>query len=247
MANGVIRLNEGWRMNEGHRMDEPPNPTPVVPPSVHRKRGIIMPGDFVPHQRAAEYLWFKNLSTNVTPEAVKFNAGTGQATAVKAAADSVIPKMDATDAAQEVVDAARIAENNAIAAALQVIRPIVKNWKTLPGWAASGSETVLQLSGSGSEIHPDAYKSTIKLSTAADGGVRVAFVKKGVEGVNIYERVAGTTAWHKAGMANHSPFIDHTPVTQTGVSESREYMVKGVVKDAEVGQGSDIATITVSA
>ena len=30
MANGIIRLNDGWRLNDGHRMDEPPHPILLV-------------------------------------------------------------------------------------------------------------------------------------------------------------------------------------------------------------------------
>jgi hypothetical protein len=247
MAGNIIRLNDGWRMNEGHHMDEPPAITPTPPPVPQNKKGRKIMSDYVPDKRDQRYRWWKNLSSNVTAEAVKFGAPSGDATAVKAQADGVTGKMDATDTAQEAVDAARLSEGDTEAAALQIVRAKVKNWKTLSGWRASGSETTLQLSGSGAAFDPNSYKAALKVSIATDGGVRVDFPKKGVEGVNIYERIAGTTVWHKAGSCNHSPFIDHTPLTQTGVAETREYMDKGVVNDAEIGQASDPAIITVPA
>ncbi len=150
MPNDVIRLDDGWTFDSGQKMDEPPVVTPPVPPPVQRKKGKIMGTDFIPGKRAQRYRFYKNISTNVVAEAVKFGAPAADATAVKAAVDGVTTRMDATDTAQAATEAARQLEGDTEAAALQLLRAKVRNWKTLAGWAASGSEQILQLSGTGS-------------------------------------------------------------------------------------------------
>ena len=127
MPNGVIRLGDGWTFDSGQKMDEPPVVTPPVPPPVHRKRGKTMGSDYVPNKRDSRYRFYKNISGNVVAEAVKFGAPAGDATALKAAVDGVITKMDATDTASEATDAARQLEMDTEAAAQQFLRAKVKN------------------------------------------------------------------------------------------------------------------------
>jgi hypothetical protein len=151
--------------------------------------------------------------------------------------------MDATDTAQDATDAARLLETGAETAGLAQLRAKVKNWKTLPGWAASGSEAVLELAGSSTTFDPATYQTTLKASLVP-GGVRLDFTKKGVESMNLYSRPAGAANWNKVGSCNHSPFTDHTPLAHAGVPEAREYMARGVVNDAEIGQDSSAVNVT---
>lgn len=242
MSGNIIRLNDGWRMNDGHRMDEPPAAiTPTLPTVPPKKKSKTM--DYVPRPRDQRYRWWQNISTNITAEAVKFGAPSGDATAVKAQADGVTGKMDATDAAQEATDAARVSERDTEALALQTVRAKVKNWKTLSGWAASGSEQVLQLSGAGAAFDPAGYKTSLKTSNVP-GGIRVDFTKKGAAAVNIYMRRNGASGWTKIGMDTETPYLDSTPLAQTGVPEVREYMGRGVLHDEEIGQNSDVVSAT---
>jgi hypothetical protein len=239
MPTGVIRLDDGWTFNSGQRMDEPPMVTLPVPPSVHRTKGNkIMSQDYVSPKRDSRYVWYGKLSDNVVAEAVKFGAAAGDATAFKAIVDGIIAKMKATNTAQDAVDSARSLEVAAEKAGLAQLRAKVRNWKTLPGWAASGSEAVLELSGSSTTFDPASYQTKLTASLVP-GGVRLAFVKQGAEGAAFYSRIAGTATWKKIGTCNHSPFIDHTPLAQAGVAESREYMARGLMNDAELPLDSD--------
>ena len=96
----VLGMDEGWCMDEGLFMDQAaPAPAPVTPvPPVHKTKAKHM--DFVPDKRNLRAKWYKNLSTNVVAEAVKMGAPPADATAVKALADGIIAKFEATDAAQ---------------------------------------------------------------------------------------------------------------------------------------------------
>lgn len=247
MANGIIRLNDGWRMNDGHRMDEPPHLIPPVTPPVQprRKGNKIMSQDYIPPKRSDRYLWYKNMSGMVVAEAVKFGGVAGDATAVKTAVDGIVAKMDLTNTAQDAVDAARTLEGNTEKTALALVRAKVASWKTLAGWANSGSADVLEVIGSSTTFDPATYQTTLTVSVVP-GGVQVGFVKKGVEGVAIYSRLFSAATWKKVGSANHSPFIDHTPLAVANVPEQRQYMARGLVNDAEIGVDSGAVSVTVA-
>jgi hypothetical protein len=199
--------------------------------------------DWIPPKRSDRYIWYKNLSGSVVAEAVKFGGVAGDATAMKAQADAIIAKMDATEAAAGALAAAREVEQNLEAANDALIRAKVRNWKTLPGWAASGSEAVLQMKGSAVNFDPNTYKPVLKVTVEADV-VKVGFTKKGVDGVAIYTRLRGTAAWRKLAMDTLSPYFDNSPLAQAGVAEKREYMGRGVLHDQEIGVDSDIVAIT---
>ena len=42
----------------------------------------------------------------------------------------------------------------------------------------------------------------------------------------------------------HSPYDDHTPLAVPGVAEVREYQAFGVLHDQQIGQSSDIVSVT---
>lgn len=238
----VIHTDDGWRFDEGHFFDEPPTVVLSAPTTPEpKKKGKTM--DYIPKQRDARYLWYKNLSTNIVAEAVKMGAPAADGTAAKAAADAIIAKYDATNTADAALTSARQLEKTVEATNLALIRAKVKNWKTLAGFPTSGSEGVLGLRGSDAAFDPVSYKPGFKVSTVV-GGVRIDFVKKGVDGVNIYMRVHGTAAFRKIGMDTESPYTDSTPLAVAGAPEVRDYMLRGVLHDEEIGVNSDVASAT---
>lgn len=194
--------------------------------------------DIVPAKRDARYRWYKNISLNVVGEGVKFNAAPADAAAMKATVDGIMAKMDATETAQKTLGTTRKLEETTEKTGLTQVRIQFKNWKTLAGWAASGSSTVLQVDNNSTPLNPDTYQTHLTASLVP-GGVRLDFTKKGVEAMAFYGRVVGTTVWHKVGTCNHSPFIDNTPLAEAGRSEMREYMARGVVNDTELPLDSD--------
>ena len=55
--------------------------------------------------------------------------------------------------------------------------------------------------------------------------------------------VKGQTAWTFLGRDTVSPYIDTRPLAQPNTPETREYMARGVIADAEVGVDSDIVVL----
>jgi len=199
--------------------------------------------DYVPKQRTGLKEWLENMSDNVVAEAVKFGGVAGDATAAKALADGLLAKFALTDAAATALDGARNIERSTQATALAGLRAYVRNWKTLPGWAGSGSEAVLKVIGGADDFDPATYQPKIDASIDA-GKIRINWKKKGADGIAVYCRLRGSAAWRRIGTDTEPPYFDTAPLAQAGVPEVREYMARGMVGDEEIGQDSDIISIT---
>lgn len=198
--------------------------------------------DYIPTKRAERYLWWKNVRDSIDIEGPKFALAAADITAAKAVATNQCLKMEATDAAEAALDGARTTEKAVTTTNTAAIRGYVRNWKTLPGYPASGSEGVLGLRGSESASDPSTFKSVIKLSL--DGNqIKLEFTKAGVDAVVVYSRLRGTLGWTKLGTDSASPYYDTRPLASPGTPEVREYMVRGQLDDEEVGLDSDIVSI----
>ncbi len=57
-------------------------------------------------------------------------------------------------------------------------------------------------------------------------------------------RLKAQTTWKKLSFDTNSPYDDHTELAVAGGAEVREYRAIGVVNDEEIGQPSDIVSVT---
>jgi hypothetical protein len=123
------------------------------------------------------------------------------------------------------------------------IRALVKTIKASPTKEAT-DEADFKIKPTGS-ARPD--KETYQCEATAKivaGEIRIDWIKRGVDAVNIYGRLRGQSGWTKLGMDTNSPYIDGRPLAQAGVAETREYMLRGLIKDEEIGVDSDVISIT---
>jgi hypothetical protein len=146
-------------------------------------------------------------------------------------------------------DLARDASKNATAAKdaellsySELVRSTVRTIKANPACTPAMLEG-MGIAGSDTPFDPSTYQSTLKAEVFIDH-VTLKFAKKGVDGVNIYTRLQGTTSWFKLSFDSQSPYIDNRPLTVPGVPEVREYMCMGVLKDVQIGQPSNVVVIT---
>ncbi len=91
--------------------------------------------------------------------------------------------------------------------------------------------------------------------------VTIKFTKKGVDGQAIYSKVttgvstlpstpgspapATLSQYTKIAIDFHSPYVDNRALTIAGQPELREYYLRGVLSDAEIGVPSDIIRVIV--
>ena len=113
----------------------------------------------------------------------------------------------------------------------------------LPNWKSSGADAELQSSASSSEFDPSTYKPQFTVEVLG-GLITLKFKKKGVDGVAIYGRLCGALGWTKLGTDTSSPYIDGRPLAVPGEPEFREYMLRGMIDDDEIGLESDVVCLT---
>lgn len=101
----------------------------------------------------------------------------------------------------------------------------------------------LQIVGEADDFNAETYKPEIS-GQVFSGYVRIKFTKKGVDGVKIYVRLKGQTVWRLLSFDTNSPYDDFTALATPGVAEVREYQAFGVIDDVQIGQPSDIASVT---
>jgi len=75
MANGIIRLDQGWCLGEGHRLEQPPNLPAVVSVTKRRRRNtpsntIILMPDFIPSRREDRRTWLQNIRDKAAAQVV---------------------------------------------------------------------------------------------------------------------------------------------------------------------------------
>jgi hypothetical protein len=249
MANGIIRLDEGWRLDEGHRLDQPPNVPALVVPARKRRRSnrnsntIIHMPDYIPTKRELRRAWLQNISSKADAQVVAGGGTAAVATDLKTAADAILAAYDETDAAKTALDGKRAIEGSTEGAQVALIRSIFTTLKVLPNWKSSGADAELQASATGTPMDTGAYKPVITVEIKG-GLITLEFKKKGVDALAIYARLRGTMGWTKIGIDTSSPYIDARPLAVPGVAEVREYMARGMMDDDEVGLESDVVSIT---
>lgn len=243
MADGIIRLDEGWHLDAGWHLDQPPPLPPALPVPVRLKREKgIKHMDYIPKKRAERKDWWTKIRDDGATELAKLNLAAPDIAAAIATATDMVAKMQATDDAEAALNAARTMETAAGVTNEAAIRAAVRNWKTLPPYADSGVEGALNLKGPASGFDPNTFKPTCKLSIVG-GHIRIDFIKSECDSVTVYCRLRGTAAWTKLGLDSRSPYFDTNPLANSAVPETREYMLMGVIDDIEIGLPSDIVSI----
>ena len=106
----------------------------------------------------------------------------------------------------------------------------------------------LRTEPTGTPFDPTAWKADIRfIECTGPAQVRLKLAKAGgaVDANAVYCRRKGQTVWMKVGVFTQSEVFDNTPCAAPGQPEEREYQVRSVIKDVEIGIASDIETVIV--
>ena len=198
--------------------------------------------DFIPTTKSNYYLWLHKLKNEITTQGPIFSLPAGEVTATTAACASQMALADAVVVAAAALKAALQVEADGKKNTNALLRAKINNWKQMPGFTP-GIARELGVVGAAAAFDAHAYKPRFKVRIIA-GEIRLDWTKKGLDAIHIYGRLNGQADWTLLGMHTTSPFIDRRPLAQPGVPETREYMLRGVVQDVEIGLDSDILSIT---
>ena len=197
--------------------------------------------DFVPSSDAELVTWATNVKGKIATEGAELGLTPEDIDDVNSWCDVIIKSINVAEQSKATYESAAADKKVKVANAISKARKFAKDVKRNNSYTvAIGAE--LGIVGKETSFSPSDYKPTLKVASFT-GYVTVKFVKKGVEGVNLFSRKKGEATWQKLGFFAHSPCKDLRPLAVEGQAESREYMCIGVKKDQEVGLQSNIVSV----
>lgn len=200
--------------------------------------------DYIPNTDDALITWLVNLKTKLAGYVATLSITPARAAQINAWIDDLIASIQ--NVAQKKNDwlAASASKQTQMNDSIGGLRGEIAQWKANP--AITDAITAdLQIAGSTGAFDAEGYQASIT-AQAFSGYVRIKFKKLGADGINLYSRIKGQSAWKFVSRDTNSPYDDHTPAATPGTPEVREYQAFGVLNDEQIGQGSDIVSVTVA-
>lgn len=198
--------------------------------------------DFIPPTDGEKVPWLENYKTKLTTLGPTIGVSAGDITATNTSITNYITAFNSLVTkraeAQALTTSVRADERSLFG----TLRTQIGTFKRNSAYTEAIGEE-LQVIGTNGAFDPLTFKPKFK-ATVLPGGVLIDFIKGESSGVNIYCRLKGQTTWKFVARDTNSPYEDFSPLAQPGVPEVREYMLRGVKTDAEIGLMSDIVQVT---
>ncbi len=196
---------------------------------------------YFPKSNAQKVTWLTNFKNKIAIHGSALGLTKEQIESNQDYCDEAISKINAVEVKKTELKAAVKGRNEILKTKSVDFRTQIAHFKTSPGFAKSIGEELGVVSSS-ANMDKATYKAVINAKLFA-GVVRIKFVKKGVDGVNIYHRKKGETTWRFLTKNSKSPYNDKIILATVGQPEHWEYRAYGVINDIEIGQPSDIVEI----
>jgi hypothetical protein len=204
--------------------------------------------DFIPPGDDPRKTWATAFKTKIATHGATVGLTPAQVAAAQGKCDAIIGRIDDKTAKKNAWQSSVAAANSGNSADISDLRSTIAAIKTNSGYTeAIGAD--LGIVGPADTFDPNTYKAELKeLILSAPGQVTVNFgkAKGNIDGVNVYSRRQGTSEWKFLARDTEPPYIDTTPLAQAGTPEIREYRIRAVIADVEIGDYSDTQQITVS-
>ncbi len=94
------------------------------------------------------------------------------------------------------------------------------------------------------QTEPDQVKPDGQAQALPNHEVRITFVKRGHDGVDVESQRAAETAWTYLAFDGFSPYVDNRPPLTASQPEERRYRLRYRDSDVPVGEYSDIFVVT---
>ena len=124
----------------------------------------------------------------------------------------------------------------------------VERCKSSPNYTPDVIGVALHTEPTGTPFDPMTWHAKIRsIECTGPAQVRIKLAKASgeVDANAVYFRRHGQMVWTKLGVFTQAEITDTTPCAVPGQPEEREYQVRSVIKDVEIGIASDIETVIV--
>ncbi|MCX6352358.1 MAG: hypothetical protein NTX03_10925 [Bacteroidetes bacterium] len=202
--------------------------------------------DFIPAREAAFRTWLSEFKTNIGTLGVQLGMLPNEVTDTQADCDEMIAAIDFASAQKTAAKNANTTKKQKKVTKTEILRTLAARLKTSPNYTAQHG-TTLKIIGVASNVDINTLTIDFTLTAIGNGRVEIEFNKPGgIDGVNVYSRLKGGNGnWTLVALDNYSPYVDTRPITSPTAPEIREYALRPVMHDAEVGLLSGIKEIVV--
>ncbi len=197
--------------------------------------------DFFPKSNAQQVTWLTNFKNKIAIHGLVLGLTKEEIADYQSYCDNTIEKINVVEAKKGELKAAVKSKDEAINSKTNKFRTKIAHFKTSPSFEKSIGED-LGVMSTKKTMDKATYKPLISTQLFA-GVVRIKFIKKGVDGVNIYHRKKGEIGWKFLAKDNKSPYEDQIILANAEQPEHWEYRAFGVKNDQEIGIPSDIVEI----
>ena len=204
--------------------------------------------DFIPAGDDARKTWATTFKDAIATRGPTVGLTAAQVTAAQGLCDAINGRIDDKAAKKNAWRATVAAAESGNNTDFNSLRATIAAIKAHPAFTPEIGQALGVVGGKDS-FDPSFYTAELRdVVLSAPGQVTVTFGKaRGkIDGVNVYSRRQGTTEWKFLARDTQSPYVDTTPLAQAGTPEIREYRIRGVIADEEIGNYSDTRQITVS-
>ncbi|MBK7380947.1 MAG: hypothetical protein IPJ03_18490 [Ignavibacteriales bacterium] len=203
--------------------------------------------DYLPTDTGGKILWLTNFVAKLAVHGAALGVTPAKQTALSTRLNNFQTAVDAAEAAKttyhsKVADA-RISQRVVISD-LGGARSIVNEIQESPALTDIIEQDlgIIALEG---ELDPNVLVPIIKnLLATGEGWVLVNFLKGKAERINIYCKRGNETEFTLIGTDGETPYLDSRE-NLTDAPETREYKIRIVINDVEVGQFSAVVSIVV--
>jgi len=204
--------------------------------------------DFIPAGDDARKTWATAFSTKIATHGAAVGLTPGLITTTQARCSMITQRIDDKAAKKNAWQASAAACSTGNQVDLTALRATIAAIKTHSGYSEEiGAD--LGIIGPADLFDPNTYQAELReVRLSMPSQVTVAFgkAKGNIDGVNVYSRRQGTAPWTFLARDTESPYIDTTPLAQAGQPEIREYRIRAVIDDEEIGDYSVTKQVTVS-
>ena len=204
--------------------------------------------DFIPAGDDPRKTWATAFKAAVATHGPTVGLTPAQVTAAQAKCDAIIGRIDDKTAKKNAWQSSVAAADTGNTADVADLRSTIAAIKTNSGYTpAIGAD--LGVVGSAGSFDPNTYQAELtSVDQTGPNQVTVKFgkAKGNIDGVHVYARMQGGSEWKFLARDTQSPYVDTTPLGTAGKPEVREYRIRAVINDEEIGDYSDTAQVTVS-
>jgi hypothetical protein len=200
---------------------------------------------YLPRKDGDKVLWMNNLDHVVSTRGAELGLTPEESTLVITASRKISDALKKITKKEKEYNAALSYRDEVLATDGKMIGDLIATLKKRPGFNPAVGMAA-GIIGSTKIQQPVEMSPQLIKVYATSTEVNVGFRKRYTDGISIYSRSAGRNKgeWEHLGYWFKSPFIDKRPALKKGVPEVRQYKARCVQKMQEIGQFSDIASVT---